>query len=130
MKPLLILSRKSSSSGEFSGCVLTVPANSTDKQKQRMRQAAISAGFLPEHIYIRLEPAAAAVTYVKTANKDSRLLVYDFGGGTFDACLLKMTAQEDGEPEIAILSTYGDNLLGGNDLDKQLMDMFMAASLK
>lgn len=116
--------------GEFGGCVLTVPANSTDKQKRRMRDAAIGAGFLEEHIHLRLEPAAAAITYAKTTDKDSRILVYDFGGGTFDACLLSMTTEEGEEPEIAILSTYGDNYLGGNDLDKLMMDMIYDAFLE
>ncbi len=110
-------------SGEFSGCVITVPANSTDKQKSKMRQAAIAAGFIEEHIHLRLEPAAAAISYARIAREDANVLVYDFGGGTFDACLLKLSNMEEDEPEIAILSTYGDNQLGGNDLDKLMMDM-------
>lgn len=110
-------------SGEFSGCVITVPANSTDKQKNKMRHAAIGAGFIEEHIYLRLEPAAAAINYAKIATKDSVILVYDFGGGTFDACLLKLFEVDKDEPEISILSTYGDNLLGGNDIDKIMMDI-------
>lgn len=113
--------------GEFSGCVITVPANSTDKQKQRMRHAAMNAGFIEEHIYLRLEPAAAAVTYANMNEEDKKILVYDFGGGTFDACLLAMASKVGEEPEISILSTYGDNLLGGNDLDKIMMDMIYKA---
>ena len=116
--------------GEFSGCVITVPANSTDKQKHRMLQAAIGAGFLEDHIYLRLEPAAAAITYANTASKDSKVLVYDFGGGTFDACLLKLSAMTEEEPEISIMSTYGDNYLGGNDMDKLMMDMIYDAFLE
>lgn len=117
-------------SGEFSGCVLTVPANSTDKQKRRMLDAAVGAGFLEDHIHLRLEPAAAAITYAKNADKDSKILVYDFGGGTFDACLLSMTSMDGDEPEISIMSTYGDNNLGGNDLDKLMMDMVYDAFLE
>lgn len=109
--------------GEFSGLVITVPANSNDKQKSKMRQAAIAAGFLDEHVHLRLEPAAAAISYAKIATEDAKVLVYDFGGGTFDACLLQMTDMDADEPEINILSTYGDNNLGGNDLDKLMMDM-------
>lgn len=116
--------------GEFSGCVMTVPANSTDKQKHRMLQAAIGAGFIEEHIYLRLEPAAAAITYAKTAPKDSKVLVYDFGGGTFDACLLKLSAMAEEEPEISIMSTYGDNYLGGNDMDMLMMDMIYETFLE
>lgn len=88
-----------------------------------MRQAAIAAGFIEEHIHLRLEPAAAAISYARIAREDANVLVYDFGGGTFDACLLKLSNMEEDEPEIAILSTYGDNQLGGNDLDKLMMDM-------
>lgn len=117
-------------SGEFSGCVITVPANSTDKQKNKMRQAAIAAGFMEEHIHLRLEPAAAAITYAQIAAKDANVLVYDFGGGTFDACLLKLSEMTGDEPEISILSTYGDNHLGGDDLDKLMMDMVYDRFLK
>jgi molecular chaperone DnaK (HSP70) len=50
------------------------------------------------------------------------VLVYDFGGGTFDACILQIQMKDD-EPSISILSTFGDNNLGGNDVDKIVMDM-------
>jgi len=109
--------------GEFSGCVITVPANSTDKQKQKTTQAAILAGFDEESVYLRLEPAAAAISYAINETNDKNVLVYDFGGGTFDACLLQVKIEEAGEPAISILSTYGDNNLGGNDIDKIIMDM-------
>ena len=109
--------------GEVSGCVLTVPANSTDRQKHRMLQAAVNAGFIEEHVFLRLEPAAAAISYAKDAADDCRVLVYDFGGGTFDACLLQMSSMSGDEPDISILSTYGDNRLGGDDLDHLMMDM-------
>ncbi len=110
-------------SGEFSGCVITVPANSTDKQKQMTKQAALLAGFDEENIYLRLEPAAAAISYAINETSDKKVLVYDFGGGTFDACILQIKADEANEPSISILSTYGDNDLGGNDIDKIIMDM-------
>ncbi len=108
--------------GEFSGCVLTVPANSTDKQKKMTKEAAVLAGFDPDSIYLRLEPAAAAISYAVGETKNKKVLVYDFGGGTFDACILQVEAL-DGEPSISILSTYGDNDLGGNDVDKIIMDI-------
>lgn len=108
--------------GEFSGCVITVPANSIDKQKQRTKEAAILAGFSEEQVHIRLEPAAAAISYATTLKEDKTVLVYDFGGGTFDACILSIEAS-DKEPLIQIISTYGDNVLGGNDIDKIMMDM-------
>ena len=109
--------------GEFSGCVITVPANSTDKQKKMTKEAAILAGFEEENIYLRLEPAAAAISYAVNERKDKKVLVYDFGGGTFDACILEIKLDENQEPNISILSTYGDNDLGGNDVDKILIDM-------
>ena len=116
--------------GEFSGCVITVPANSTDKQKNKMRYAAMIAGFMEENIYLRLEPAAAAISYAQIATKDRHVLVYDFGGGTFDACLLNIKAFQEEEPEISIISTHGDNHLGGDDLDRLMMDMIYDAFLE
>jgi molecular chaperone DnaK (HSP70) len=110
-------------SGEFSGCVITVPANSTDKQKKMTKEAAILAGFDAENVYLRLEPAASAISYAVNETSDKKVLVYDFGGGTFDACVLDIKIEEAGEPTISIVSTYGDNNLGGNDIDKIIMDM-------
>ena len=109
-------------SGEFSGCVITVPANSTDKQKKLTRDAAVLAGFDENSIYLRLEPAAGAISYAVNAVSDKKVLVYDFGGGTFDACILQIQVKDD-EPAVSILSTFGDNNLGGNDVDKIVMDM-------
>lgn len=102
----------------FTGCVITVPANSSDKQKQRTKEAAVMAGFNEETVFLRLEPAAAAISYAVNANEDKKVLVYDFGGGTFDACIMEIS-----KGEMTVLSTYGDNNLGGNDLDKLMMDL-------
>ncbi len=109
--------------GEFSGCVITVPANSTDKQKKMTKDAAVLAGFDEDSVYLRLEPAAAAISYAVNERKDKKVLVYDFGGGTFDACILEIKMDENDEPNISILSTFGNNDLGGNDLDKIIIDM-------
>jgi len=108
---------------EFGGCVITVPANSTDKQKKVTKKAAILAGFNEDEVYLRLEPAAASISYAIGEKSDKKVLIYDFGGGTFDACILEVRSSKDGEPNITILSTYGDNDLGGNDIDKIIMDM-------
>lgn len=108
--------------GTFSGCVITVPANSTDKQKRKMKKAATMAGFFEEHIFLRLEPAAAAIFYASKVNQDKKVLIYDFGGGTFDACVLQII-KGDIEPELKILSTFGDNYLGGNDIDQIMIDL-------
>jgi len=109
-------------SGEFSGCVITVPANSTDKQKKLTKDAAVLAGFDESSIFLRLEPAAGAISYAVNAASDKKVLVYDFGGGTIDACILQIQIKDD-EPAISILSTFGDNNLGGDDVDKIVMDM-------
>jgi len=109
--------------GKFSGCVVTVPANSTDKQKQRTKQAAMFAGFDEENVFIRLEPAAAAISYAVNEVANKKVLVYDFGGGTFDACILEIVSGVNDDPIISILSTYGDNSLGGNDVDKVVVDI-------
>ena len=110
--------------GVFSGCVITVPANSTDKQKRKMKKAAVLAGFDEESVYLRLEPAAAAIQYAMTSKESKKVLVYDFGGGTFDACVLDIEyIKEENEPNISIVSTYGDNYLGGNDLDQIMVDL-------
>lgn len=108
----------------LNGCVITVPAISIDKQKKRMKEAAVLAGFNEADVHIRLEPAAAAISYAVEVKSDKKVLVYDFGGGTFDACVLSIEATDD-EPHISILSTYGDNILGGNDIDKLIMDMIV-----
>lgn len=108
--------------GEFSGCVITVPANSTDKQKRKMKKAAKIAGFDENQVFLRLEPAAAAIAYASQVNENKNVMVYDFGGGTFDACLLHIKEAKE-EPEIGIVSTYGDNFLGGDDLDQILVDI-------
>ncbi|PKM93397.1 MAG: hypothetical protein CVU84_15530 [Firmicutes bacterium HGW-Firmicutes-1] len=117
-------------SGEFTGCVITVPANSTDKQKKKTKDAAVMAGFDEENIFLRLEPAAAAISYALSVQEDKKVLIYDFGGGTFDACILQIKATNEIEPEISILSTYGDNYLGGNDIDKIMMDIIYQEFLK
>jgi molecular chaperone DnaK (HSP70) len=104
-------------------CVITVPANSTDKQKSKTKQAARLAGFKEEGISLRLEPAAAAITYAIDQEKNKKVLIYDFGGGTFDACILDIEMIRENEPKIEIISTYGENNLGGNDIDNIVIDM-------
>ncbi len=117
-------------SGEFSGCVITVPANSSDKHKKKMKEAAVIAGFQEESVFLRLEPSAAALTYAQNLDESRTVMVYDFGGGTFDACVLDIKCIENDEPVISILATNGDSYLGGNDMDKVIMDIIYEEFVK
>ncbi len=108
--------------GVFSGCVITVPANSTDKYKKLMFEASVLGGFEEEKIHIRLEPTSAAINYASNVTTSKKVLVYDFGGGTFDACVLDISIQEN-SPNIVVLSTIGHNNLGGDIIDEVVQDL-------
>ena len=96
--------------------VITVPAAFKNNQKEATREAAIMAGF--NHVELLQEPVAAAMAYgLDAKNKDGFWLVFDLGGGTFDAALLKV---EDGIMQVA--DTEGDNYLGGKNLDLAIVD--------
>ncbi|MCF6142357.1 Hsp70 family protein [Flavobacterium sp. K77] len=96
--------------------VITVPAAFGNNQKEATREAAKLAGF--NHIELLQEPVAAAMAYgVDSKKKDGFWLVFDFGGGTFDAALLKV---EDGI--MTVKDTEGDNYLGGKNLDLAIVD--------
>ncbi|MGL4768631.1 MAG: Hsp70 family protein [Mycoplasmoidaceae bacterium] len=107
---------------KISKAVITVPAYFDDGQ----RQATINAGKIAGLEVLRIinEPTAAAVAYGldrKEANKDLKVLVYDLGGGTFDVSVLHL---RDGLFEV--LSTSGDNLLGGDDWDNKITDLLFS----
>lgn len=96
--------------------VITIPAAFKNNQKEATRQAAKLAGF--DHIELLQEPVAAAMAYGLSAeNKNGFWLVFDFGGGTFDAALLKVE-----EGIMKVIDTEGDNYLGGKDLDMAIVD--------
>lgn len=96
--------------------VITIPAAFKNNQKEATRQAAKLAGF--EHIELLQEPVAAAMAYGLSAeNKNGFWLVFDFGGGTFDAALLKVE-----EGIMKVIDTEGDNYLGGKNLDMAIVD--------
>ncbi|WHF51777.1 Hsp70 family protein [Chryseobacterium gotjawalense] len=96
--------------------VITVPAAFKNNQIDATRRAAKLAGF--EHTEVLQEPVAAAMAYgLDSKKKDGFWLVFDFGGGTFDAALLKV---EDGIMKVA--DTEGDNYLGGKNLDLAVVD--------
>lgn len=101
---------------DFRSVVITVPAKFSANQKTATIEAANKAGFT--HVELLQEPIAAAMAYGLTSNqKDGYWLVFDFGGGTFDAALIKV---EDGI--IQVFDTEGDNYLGGKNLDYAIVD--------
>jgi len=100
----------------FSSVVITVPAKFTVNQKTATMEAAKMAGF--KHCELLQEPIAASMAYgVSSEEKNGLWMVFDFGGGTFDAALLKV---EDGIMQV--FDTEGDNYLGGKNLDYAIVD--------
>lgn len=96
-------------------CVVTVPANFNDAQREATRRAVTSAGL--EVLRILNEPTAAALAYGHGRNLNQRVVVFDMGGGTFD---LSVLAVRRGLYEV--LATGGDPFLGGDDMDHALAD--------
>ena len=104
--------------------VITVPAAFKNNQIDHTRQAGKLAGF--QQIEIITEPEAAAWVYgLNSENKDGYWLVFDFGGGTFDAVLLKVS---DGIRQV--IDTEGDNYLGGKNLDEAIVDNIIIPHLE
>ena len=101
--------------------VITVPAYFNDSQRQATKDAGKIAGL--EVLRIINEPTAAALAYGvdKQDKKDSKVAVYDLGGGTFDISIIEI-ANVDGDKQIEVLSTNGDTFLGGEDFDQRIMD--------
>ena len=108
----------------FHSVVITVPAKFTVNQTAATKQAAKLAGF--EHCELLQEPIAASMAYgISSDDKDGYWMVFDFGGGTFDAALLKV---EDGIMQV--FDTEGDNYLGGKNLDYAIVDEIIIPYLK
>ncbi len=99
--------------------VITVPAYFNDSQRQATKDAGLIAGL--EVLRIINEPTAASLAYGLQKKTQGTIAVYDFGGGTFDISILKL---KDGIFEV--LATNGDTHLGGDDLDRVLVDLFVA----
>ncbi|MCP4346778.1 MAG: Hsp70 family protein [Desulfobacterales bacterium] len=100
----------------ISKAVITVPAYFTDAQRHATREAGKIAGL--DVVRIINEPTAAALAYESTSSKTQRILIYDLGGGTFDVSIVKI---EEGVVEV--LSSTGDNHLGGDDFDQKIADL-------
>src|SRR5436190_12991846 len=95
--------------------VITVPAYFNDSQRQATKDAGRIAGLEVQRIVN--EPTAAALAYGLDKKKDETIAVYDFGGGTFDISILEV-----GEGVVEVKSTNGDTHLGGDDIDKRVID--------
>lgn len=96
--------------------VITVPAYFNDAQRQATKDAGTIAGLEVERIIN--EPTAAALSYgLDKTDKEETILVYDLGGGTFDVSILEI-----GDGVFDVLSTAGDNKLGGDDFDDVIID--------
>ena len=90
--------------------VITVPAYFNDAQRQATKDAGKIAGLDVKRIIN--EPTAAALSYGLDNENEQRIMVYDLGGGTFDVSIIEI-----GDGVIEVLSTAGDNRLGGDDFD-------------
>lgn len=103
--------------------VITVPAYFNDAQRAATRDAGKIAGLDVKRIIN--EPTAAALAYGFNKNKNEKIVVFDFGGGTFDISVLEV-GSSDGEDSIEVKATDGDAHLGGKDLDQKIIDWLAA----
>ena len=95
--------------------VITVPAYFTDAQRQATKDAGEIAGLTVKRIIN--EPTAAALSYGLDKKKEEKVLVFDLGGGTFDVSVLEI-----GEGVVEVISTSGNNHLGGDNFDQKIID--------
>ena len=100
---------------EVTRAVITVPAYYNDNQRQAVREAGALAGLSVERILN--EPTAAALAFAHGRSLQQRVMIYDLGGGTFDASVLQLQGNV-----YEVVSTGGDTFLGGVDFDKVLVD--------
>lgn len=107
---------------QFPEVVITHPAYFSDRQIFATKKAGELAGF--KNVYLLSEPLAAAIEYGYRQGYAQTLLVYDLGGGTFDACVLKVSKDESGQEIFQELSDVGDMNLGGDDFDNELILWF------
>jgi len=99
--------------------VITVPAYFDDSQRQATKNAGEIAGFKVR--LILNEPTAAALAYGLNKKKNEQIIVYDFGGGTFDISILEVS-----EDVVEVKGTGGDTHLGGDDFDKRIIDYLVS----
>ena len=111
---------------ELDSAVITIPASFDSLQSNATKEAGLSAGF--KNVVLLQEPIAASLAYAnKEKNidlKNSQWLVYDLGGGTFDAALVRIV-----EGELTVMDHEGDNYLGGTDFDALLVEKLVVPEL-
>lgn len=104
--------------------IITVPAYFDDSQRQATKNAGEIAGFKVKRIIN--EPTVAALAYGLNKKKEERIVVYDFGGGTFDISILEVGEVDMGdgkrEPHVEVKATGGDTHLGGDDFDQRIIN--------
>ena len=104
---------------EVTDAVITVPAYFNDAQRQATKDAGRIAGLNVRRIIN--EPTAAALAYGLDKKKDQKIVIYDFGGGTFDISILEV-----GEGVVEVKSTNGDTHLGGDNFDTLILEWLIA----
>ena len=104
---------------KITDAVITVPAYFNDSERQATKNAGEIAGLNVRRIIN--EPTAAALAYGMNRQKDEKIVVYDFGGGTFDISVLEITGDT-----IEVKSTGGDTHLGGDDFDKKIIEYLVS----
>jgi len=108
---------------EVKQAVITCPAYFSDAQRKATQDAGRIAGL--EVLRIINEPTAAALAYGVDKEEDQTILVFDLGGGTFDVSILDIY-QVDGQPQIEVKATSGDNRLGGDDFDDNVVEWIVS----
>jgi molecular chaperone DnaK len=103
---------------EINRAVITVPAYYNERQRAAVRKAGALAGFQVERILN--EPTAAALAFAYGRHVNQRVLVYDLGGGTFDASILELN-----DNVYEVVSTGGDTFLGGVDFDNRIVEKLL-----
>ena len=106
--------------GTVTDAVITCPAYFTDSQRQATKDAGKIAGL--NVLRIINEPTAAALSYgLDKEGKTQKVIIYDLGGGTFDVSIMEI-----GDGVFEVLATHGNNMLGGDDFDKRIMDFLVS----
>ena len=108
---------------EIKQAVITCPAYFTDAQRKATKDAGRIAGM--DVLRIINEPTAAALAYGADKGEDQTILVYDLGGGTFDVSILEIY-DVDGQPQIEVKATAGNNKLGGDDFDERIIEWLVS----